>query len=171
MPLGLEPGAFAMPGDHIAYFWESDDDFVRGVKFLEVGVREGDYAVVFGFDEASRRVIDVLRASNVDTGTLMREERLAIIPGQVDGAAMLGDIATTLGQMLSAGASRLRLLGNIGWGRGGWPAEDEILAFESKVTEAIASLPCVAVCMYDVRALPPHLIVRAGFATHPFSVA
>lgn len=65
----------------------------------------------------------------------------------------------------------MRLLGNIGWGKPGWPEELDILIFEAAVTRAIADLPCIVVCMYDVRSIPRHLIVQGGFALHPFTLS
>ena len=171
IPLGFDRDAFAQAGDHIAYFWESEGDFARAVSFVEVGLSRGDYSVVFGHDDANAKVIAILRGRGLDTDSLARDGRLAMVRGQTSGDAMLADIGGVFTRMLGAGAKTIRLLGNIGWGRAGWPGEDEILAFEGRVSAAIADLPCVVVCMYDVHAMPPHLIVRAGFGTHPFTIA
>lgn len=171
IPLGFERDAFAKAGDHIAYFWESEDDFARAVSFIELGVSRGDHCVVFGHDDANAKVIAILRSRGLHTDSLASDGRLAIVRGQSNGDAMLADIGAVFTRMLAAGAKNIRLLGNIGWGRAGWPGEDEILAFEGRVSAAIADLQCVVVCMYDVHALPPHLIVRAGFGAHPFTIA
>jgi hypothetical protein len=169
--LGFERDVFAQAGDHIAYFWDSEDDFVRAVSFIDIGVSEGDHCVVFGHDDANAKVIAILRSRGVDSESLAAGGRLAIVRGQTNADAMLADIGAVFTRMLAAGATTIRLLGNIGWGRSGWPQEGDLLAFEGRVTAAIAGLPCVVVCMYDLHAMPPHLIVRAGFGTHPFTIA
>ena len=165
IPLGIDPSASASAGDHIAYFWETDEDFARGVKFLESGVRAGDGCVVFGHDDANRSVLAILRNSGIET------DGLAVIGGDVSGDVMLANIGDSFTRMMASGATQLRLLGNIGWGRVGWPAEEDIIEFERRVTGAVAKLPCVVVCMYDVRSLPSHLVVRAGFGLHPYTLA
>ncbi|MDQ6803285.1 MAG: MEDS domain-containing protein, partial [Acidobacteriota bacterium] len=68
------------------------------------------------------------------------------------------------------GAPHLRLLGNIGWGRSGWPDEADILVFETRVTAAIADLPCVVVCMYDVQNLPGRILVHGALEAHPLTL-
>lgn len=171
IPIGIDPSAFASAGDHIAYFWESDEDFARGVKFLEVGIRSGDSCVVFGHDAANRWVLSILRDSGIGTESLANEGRLEVLGGHESAELMLANIGNTFARMLARGATQLRMLGNIGWGLEGWPPELEIIEFERRVTDAVANLPCVVVCMYDVRSLPSHLIVRAGFALHPFTLA
>src|SRR5437588_3145276 len=43
--------------DHIAYFWESEEEFAEGVGFLETGLQVGDYCVIFGQPEANEKVL------------------------------------------------------------------------------------------------------------------
>ena len=83
---------------------------------------------------------------------------------------MLGSIAAAFDKALAGGARTLRLLGNIGWGRPGWPGEDNILEFEANVTAAAKNYPCLIVCMYDVRALAGRVIFKGGFETHPLTI-
>lgn len=169
VPLGLDDDLVASWGDHVAYFWESEAEFARGVRFIERGVLEGDHSVVFGYPEANAKVLEHLRASGVPVETLMREGRLALIGGKETGEATLGGIGETFTRLLESGASRLRLLGNIGWGRTGWPTEADLLAFESRVTGAIADLPCVVMCMYDVQSLHGRVIFHGAMETHPIT--
>jgi PAS domain S-box-containing protein len=61
----------------------------------------------------------------------------------------------------------IRLLGNIGWGKPGWPGDYDLFAFEAKVTAAAKEFPCVVLCMYDVTALPGLVIRRGAYGTHP----
>ena len=157
-------------GDHIAYFWESDKEFDEGVRFIEVGLDEGDFCVLFGHHEANARVQDVLTRRGYDCARLEAGGRLTIVPGGPSGDAMLAHIGDVFGAAVAGGAKILRLLGNIGWGRSGWPNEKDILAFEAKVTGAAKHFPCVVVCMYDVRSLPGRVMVHGAFETHPLTI-
>lgn len=78
--------------------------------------------------------------------------------------ALLEAIGSTFQKMIDSGARLVRLLGNLGWGHEGWPAEDSILEFEAWVTRDAKAFPCVVVCMYDVRSLSGRVMHDAAFA-------
>lgn len=157
------------PGSHIALLWENDEEFREGVGFLQEGVARGDHLVVFGYDEANRRVLDVLREVGVDVDSLQEAGRLDVLGAAATGDATLAGIAETFQDAIEKGAGMIRLLGNIGWEREGWPSERELLEFESKVTEAARDLPCVIVCMYDLQRCSGGTLVKGCFQTHPLT--
>ncbi len=156
-------------GDHIAYFWEHDREFEEAVGFLLVGIRNGDHVVVFGHDEANKKVVDVLRRLGIDTDHLQTSERLTVITGGPTGEKMLGTIGETFGRAVEAGCGCIRLLGNIGWSKPGWPDDLDILAFEAKVTGAAKAFPCVVMCMYDVASVSGSVMVHGAYETHPLT--
>jgi hypothetical protein len=82
---------------------------------------------------------------------------------------MLSSIGACFQRAVDSGCTLIRLLGNIGWGHPDWPGQDDILAFEAKVTGAAKAFPCVVVCMYDVEALPGKVMVHGAFETHPLT--
>ena len=166
--LGLR-GERGKPGDHIAYFWETPKEFQEGVRFLEVGLDHGDCCVIFGHDEGNQRVRDILAAHGYPCDRLEASRQLITIPGHRDAGRMLSNIGDVFSNALKNGATLIRLLGNIGWGRDGWPDEKDILEFEARVTGAAKAFPCVVVCMYDVRALPGRVMVHGAFETHPLT--
>jgi hypothetical protein len=159
----------AAPGDHIAYFWETDKEFTEAVKFLKVGLRNGDYCINFGHDDANARVREIL-ASDFDVDELERTLQLTMLPGHRDAKEMLHSIGESFAAAQQRGSKMLRLLGNIGWGRADWPDEDAILEFEAAVTTAIKTLPAVVVCMYDARNVPGRAMFRGAFETHPLTI-
>lgn len=167
--LGIK-GERANAGDHIACFWEHEREFEQGVDFLEAGLSAQDACFVFGHEQANRKVIEVLAKRGRDVEGLTRQGRLTVLGGQPSGEAMLAEIGAAFQKALAAGAPLLRLLGNLGWGRPGWPNDDAILEFESTVNQALRDLPAIVVCMYDVAALPGRIILRGGFETHPLTV-
>ncbi len=167
--LGIN-GASVSLGSHNGYFWENDADFRAGVGLLEAGLADGDFCVAFGHDEANERVLGTLQNRGFDTRGLTEAGQLCAMRGKSSGDEMLAAIGGRFQEAQAAGSNRIRLLGNIGWGRPGWPGEENILEFEAKVTDAAGLFPCVVVCMYDVRSLPGRVLLKGGFETHPHTI-
>lgn len=155
--------------DHVAYLWETEEEFSEAVNFLVTGLRNGDHCVVFGYEEANEKVCKVIRGRGIDVGAMISEGRLEILNGDADGDAMLANIGASFAAAIEGGAKLIRLLGNIGWGRAGWPRETDILAFEAKVTGAAKAFPSVIVCMYDVKNLSGGVILHGAYETHPLT--
>ena len=169
VPIG-NAQATVRPGDHIAYFWESPAEFERGVAFLSDGLKSGDFGVIFGHDDANARVCTILDTAGCPSREYIRSGQLLVLGPETTGDATLQKIEKVFQEAVDRGVPLIRLLGNIGWGKPGWPHEDDILAFEAKVTGAARQFPCVVVCMYDVRALPGTVILHGAFETHPVTV-
>jgi hypothetical protein len=157
-------------GDHIAFFWENEQQFAEAVGFLEVGLRATDSAVVFGHPAANARVLSTLQQQGLDTDKLIAEGRIAVLGGKRSGTGMLSGIAESFTRAAANGAPLIRLLGNIGWGHPDWPSENDILEFEANVTEGCKNFPCVVVCMYDVKHLSGRIMVHGAYETHPLTV-
>ena len=170
MPFGILPSEDVHVGDHIAYFWESNREFDQAVSFLVTGIAQRDHCVIFGHDQANRRVGEVLLARGLDVAALEATGQLTIAGSETTGDETLAKLGSVFAKALEGGASMIRLLGNIGWGKAGWPAEDDLLLFEAKVTGAARAFPSVIVCMYDVRTLSGRVIVNGGFGTHGITV-
>lgn len=156
-------------GDHVAYLWETEEQFAEAVRFLSVGLERGDRCVVFGHDEANEKVLGILGSEGRDLEGLKRAGRLSVIGGDPDPERILHRIARDFDEAADRGAPLIRLLGNIGWGREGWPTDRETLEFEARVNEAARSYPAVVLCMYDVKALPGTIILHGAFETHPLT--
>ena len=168
VPLGIG-GENVNVGEHIAYFWDDDKEFDRGVDFLALGLRGADHGVIFGHEEANEKVLDCLRQKGIAADDLIASGRLTVLGGESAGDAMLATIGGCFQRAVDGGCSLIRLLGNIGWGHPDWPGQDDILAFEAKVTGAAKAFPCVVVCMYDVQSLPGKVMVHGAFETHPLT--
>ena len=158
-------------GDHIAYFWEKDSEFDEAVDFLLHGMRKRDHVVVFGHDDANARVLEVMKKKKVDVDKARSSNRLSVLAGGPDGEQMLGEIGATFQRAIDHGAKCIRLLGNIGWARSGWPSDIDILSFEAKVTAAAKQFPCVVMCMYDVASLSGSVMTHGAFETHPITIS
>ena len=55
IPLGITADGIDL-GSHLIYFWQSEEEFAQGVRFLEPGLLGEDHCVVFGHEEATERV-------------------------------------------------------------------------------------------------------------------
>ncbi len=170
VPFGILPSEHVRVGDHIAYFWETDKEFEAGVNFLVTGLQDRDHCVLFGHDDANRRVVDIMEHRHVPVAQLRREGRLTIVGPKSTGDETLAQLAHVFQKAVAGGAPLIRLLGNIGWNEPDWPGEKDILLFEAKVTGAARQFPAVIVCMYDVQSLSGRVIVHGGFGAHPITV-
>jgi hypothetical protein len=76
--LGITNDQVAL-GSHLIHFWQNEEEFERGVRFLELGINnESEYCVLFGHDEANQRVLEVLRKKYPELDRVMQEGRLVI---------------------------------------------------------------------------------------------
>jgi hypothetical protein len=170
IPLGITQDRIQL-GSHLIYFWDSESDFKRGVKFLNPGLGQGDHCIVFGHDEAVANVLSSLAADGFDIDALVKNLQLTVLPRRKSAQQTLADISDVVQAALRAGARAVRFLGNLGMGRDPLPAgEDDVLDLECRATGLIAPLPCVIVCMYDVKTVSGKLILNGGLRSHHLAV-
>lgn len=167
--LGIN-GECVATSDHIAYFWETEEQFSEAIGFLEIGLRGKDCCVIFGHRDANDKVLAALESRGFTPKQLESQGRIRLLGGNPSGKDMLAEIGNCFQQAIEAGAPLIRLLGNIGWGHPDWPGELDILEFEAKVTEACKAFPCVVVCMYDVQKLSGRIMVHGAYETHPLTI-
>ncbi|MBS1851523.1 MAG: MEDS domain-containing protein [Acidobacteria bacterium] len=170
IPVGITGDRVAL-GSHLIYFWERDDDFARGVRFLYPGLGKNEHCVLFGHQEALEKVYATLRADGYDPQELIDTLKLTVIPRRWNARRTISDITDVVQAALRAGASCIRFLGNLGMGADPLPGgEDDVLELEAQVDAVIHGLPCVIVCMYDVRTLSGRMILKGGLETHHLAV-
>lgn len=158
-------------GSHLIYFWQSNAEFESGVRFLYPGLGKDEHCVIFGHAEALHRVHEVLQEHGYDPEALKRDRKLTVLLRHAKAETTLAEISAAVEAAIADGASMVRFLGNLGIGLAPLPAgEDDVLELESKVTGLLSQLPCVVVCMYDVRTVPGRLLFKGGLETHPLSV-
>lgn len=170
IPMGITEDRVAL-GSHLIYFWDSDQDFRRGVKFLNAGLGNGDHCIVFGHDEAIERVLTCLAGDEFDTASLIRNLQLTVLPRRKSAQETLDDIGDVVHAALRAGSKAVRFLGNLGMGRDPLPAgEDDVLDLECRATSLITPLPCVIVCMYDANTVSGKLMLSGGLRSHHLAI-
>jgi len=171
IPLGITDGVADL-GSHLIYFWQSDEEFAQGVRFLEPGLLGEDHCIVFGHDEATQRVYRLLQAKGFDTESLTQQRRITLLRREAPAGTTLSDIEDVFQAAIRAGAPAIRYLGNLGFGQAPLPGKgiEDVLELEARVTSLAKRFPAVVVCMYDVNTLPGRLILKGGFQTHPVAV-
>jgi len=171
IPLGITEDSIAL-GSHLVHFWETPEEFRRGVSFLELGLQADDYALLFGHAEANERVLQILHRSGLEISRLLESGRLLLLQREVAAEETLARIAAGFEQAQRRGARAIRYLGNLGAGKTPLPGrgEDEVLELEARVTTLAQRYPCVVVCMYELPALSGRLVLKGGLHTHPWMV-
>lgn len=170
--LGITEDQVAL-GSHLIHFWRNQEEFERGVRFLELGAAdESQYCVLFGHDEANQRVLEILRSKGHDVDSMVRDGRLVILRRESSASATLETIETAFSAAAHKGATVIRYLGNLGMGEAPLPGRgtDEVIDLENGATALALRYPCVIVCMYDVNTVSGALVLNAGFGTHSVAV-
>ena len=170
--LGITNDQVAL-GSHLIHFWQNEEEFERGVRFLELGVAdESQYCVLFGHDEANQRVLEILRKTCGDLDRVLRDGRLVILRRESSAPATLTNIEAAFAAAVRKGATAIRYLGNLGMGQAPLPGNGayEVVELENGATALGHRYPCVIVCMYDINTVSGWLVLNAGFGTHPLAV-
>jgi len=170
--LGITNDRVAL-GSHLIHFWQNEEEFERGIRFLELGIaNESQYCVLFGHEEANHRVLEILRKTCGGLDQVLQEGRLVILRREVSASETLANIEAAFAAAVSKGATAIRYLGNLGMGQAPLPGKgvDEVVELEHGATLLGRRYPCVIVCMYDVNTVSGRLVLNAGFGTHPLAV-
>jgi len=170
--LGITEDEVAL-GSHLLHFWRTGEEFECGVRFLELGLADqSQFCVLFGHDEANRRVLEILRRTSDGLDRALAEERLVVLCRDSSASATLARLEEIFTAAVRKGATAIRYLGNLGMGRDPLPGRgaDEVIELEHDATALTARYPCVVVCMYDLNTVSGHLVLNAGFASHPLTL-
>ena len=157
-------------GDHIAYFYETPQEFERAFGFVDVGLRGDDHCVIFGIEEDTDRAIEAVRGRGWKPEELIAAGRLSVLRPCATCEETVAHVSQHFEKVLAGGAPFIRFIGNAAVGREGWPSEEEFYKLEATVSEATLSLPCVAICMFDLHAQPARTIMKAAFEGHPVTL-
>src|ERR1700747_1935144 len=170
--LGITKDQVAL-GSHLIHFWQNEEEFERGVRFLQLGIEnESQYCVLFGHDEANERVLEILRKKYPELDRMIAEGRVVILRREVSASETLANIEAAFAAAVSKGATAIRYLGNLGMGQAPLPGRgaEEVVELENGATLLGRRYPCVIVCMYDVNTVSGRLVLSAGFGTHDLAV-
>jgi hypothetical protein len=157
-------------GAHIAFFYESEGEFKDSVGFLEAGLKGKDHCIIVQNQHTIYPLIRNLLEREWDVARLLAEGRLTILQPGNDAYRMAISIGEAIQFGLANGAPCVRLLGSPGWGDPSWPAEEDLIKLEETFTNSIAELPCVFVCLYDMRIVSDRILKIAGTGAHDWEI-
>jgi hypothetical protein len=169
VPLGIKE-EMVVAGDHLALFYDTDEEFTNALGFIETGLRSGDHCILFGIPSDTDRMLQGLTQRNWDVERLMQEERLSILRPEETCDATVASVSRHFERVFEKGATFIRFLGNAAVGEEGWPTEEEFYKLEATVSAATFGLPCVAICMFDLRTQSAQTLMRAAFEGHPVTI-
>jgi CheY-like chemotaxis protein len=165
VPLGFND-EIVMPGEHLAWFCANDGEFELAVRFLELGFKLGDTAIIFGDDRDNEQVRQVLTGHGFQVDELIEAGRLLLI--DVKSTVELGNAWVQKARELIdslCSASMVRVLGS-GSLRLPWTSHSDFLAYEAQVDEAIRGTQCIVLCIYDLREVSAQLLFEGGLGRH-----
>lgn len=169
VPLGIANETVHV-GDHLAYFYETDEKLEEAFGFFDTGLRAGDHCLSFGVPDDTDRALRILRARGWDTDALIAEGRLSVLRPEATSEGTVKSFSRHLEAIIARGIKLVRFLGNAAVGRPGWPSEEEFYKLEAAVSASSLNLPCVAICMFDLRTQPARTIMKAAFEGHPVTL-
>ena len=170
-PLGFAKLTVDVPS-HICLFYEDDEELRQRLAFLAQTLDDPQQvAVLFGKQDRLEQVLAYIGEDfGRDVATDLAAGRIVLVNGTRDPDALLAGIATALDATIARGATLIRFLGFIGWGDMDWPAAEDLMVFEAKVTEAAKRYPAIIMCTYNVKQLPGSVLIFAGIETHPLTI-
>src|SRR5262249_33234549 len=112
IPLGLG-SELAAPGDHIAYFWESEREFEATAGFLAAGASLGEACVLVGHDAANERLLDGLERRGLSVRALTQEHQLQVASVRSSADGLLVEIDERITDAVDRGMPAVRILGNL----------------------------------------------------------
>ena len=169
--LGFADLAVNVPS-HICLFYSDDDELRDRLGFLANTLDDPDQvAVLFGKQERLEEVLAYIAADHKrDIAADLGAGRIVLVNGAPDADALLAGIAKALDAAVARGTKLIRFLGFIGWGDMDWPANEDLMTFEAKVSEAVKTYPAIVVCTYNTEKLPGSVLIFAGIETHPYTI-
>jgi anti-sigma regulatory factor (Ser/Thr protein kinase) len=146
---------------HDLLLHDSPEELVEvGLPFLRAGLEAGEAVLLATSDTSSRLLTDALGGDD-DVFVLPRGEVY-----RTRTPAALTTVRRMVGERITAGAPRVRVLAEIDFG----PTPRDWLEwqrYEAVVNEALAPLPLWGLCAYGTARLPEELITT-GLQTHPY---
>jgi len=157
---------------HVCLFYENDNELRERLGFLANTLDDPrEVAVLFGKQERLEEILAYIAADHGrDIAADLAAGRIVLVNGVPDADALLGGIATALDAAIARGTKLIRFLGFIGWGDMDWPANEDLMTFEAKVSEAVKSYPAIVMCTYNTEKLPGSVLIFAGIETHPYTI-
>jgi hypothetical protein len=159
-------------GSHVCLYYGDEATLHKSLAFVRDGLdRPHEFGVIFADESRFQELLAWLQEGYLgDLSALQQSGKLALIGGQPTLTELVSSIGARLDQAVADGHTLIRFLGFIAWGAPGWPDENTLLEFESRVNEVVTAYPAVIVCTYGVPRLSGRQLIKGGLQTHPVTI-
>jgi DcmR-like sensory protein len=164
---------------HICGLYENEEEaLATAAEYLAEGFWRGERcSYVAGSRAALTRFRAALEDLGLDAETMISSGALIeatsaevyLLDGRFDTERMVGLVDKAVENALKAGFSGLCACGDMSWLLEGRPGSTEVVEYEAFLNHFLQRARAAALCLYDRRRLPPHLLDYA-LATHPSAV-
>jgi anti-sigma regulatory factor (Ser/Thr protein kinase) len=145
---------------HEAVFYDSSDTLVEAtVPLLRQALVDGEDVALVCSEAHNRALLEALA----------EDERVVVMPRPeiyTKAVTALAYFRDFVQQRIEAGAPRVCVLGEVGFGTTG-RAVDEWRRYEALLNHALSPFPLWSLCGYDTQVLP-EAVIAAGELTHPY---
>jgi DcmR-like sensory protein len=162
-----EPGAGTTRtlGQHVLLLYDGAAEPLLPVDHLRSAAGPGDAFVLVGWPPHAAPLLEHLR-SLAPPGTA--NGAITQLAACSDADELLDRILSRIVSLAADGHRHIRVMGLPAWGGAEWPAPEDFLWLESRLTAAVATLPATVVCGYDASRLPARALLY-GEEVHPFT--
>ncbi|HXH40536.1 MAG TPA: MEDS domain-containing protein [Thermoanaerobaculia bacterium] len=163
------------PHDHLSLVYERPEDhYAVAVPFIRIGLERGEKCIYIADDGTQVLVRDAMVAQGIDVEQAMATQKLVLETkegpflkhGAFDPERMPRFWKDATTEAVQQGFSALRATGETEWLVGGASGVDRWVEYESRLTQVLAGLNCFALCQYNLKLLPPDLVLDV-IRTHP----
>jgi hypothetical protein len=167
--LGIEDRSVKVPSHFCAFDRGEEQLRERQSSFLRLAVEGKRQGILFVGPPGGAETL--LRHLEVDLGVDLTKQResgmIALAEGDADADQMLENILRPIEAMVARGARLVRVVMRAQWGGPQWPEPEDFVWLESRLNDAIADLPVVMCCAYDIFKTPGPALILAGLHSHP----
>jgi PAS domain S-box-containing protein len=165
-------------GSHACLIYDSAaEQHAAVVSWLKIGL-ERDERCIYVLDENSRDdVLDALERSGIDPRPAVKNRSLLLVSkqdtylrdGSFDPDRMIGFLKEATDRARSDGFTALRVTGEMTWSLSDAAGSERLIEYESKLNNFLPDSSCLALCQYNRKRFPAH-IIRDVIFTHPLVI-
>ena len=154
---------------HVATFYNTDEGRLRlTAPFLREGILLHQPCFLAAHGDAREVYLEALRREQrVDVDAAISDGLLRIVAGPgTDAAGALAFWGQAMSEVLAAGPTLIRVVGEMVSERTVFPSDDEMIRYEVAYNLIAKRFPTVTLCQYDVRAFGGETVFDA-LQAHP----
>ncbi|MFC7138392.1 MEDS domain-containing protein [Halosimplex aquaticum] len=160
--------------DHFALVYEGEEEqYAAAVPFLRQGLERGEKCMYVADEHSLETIEAAMRERGIDVDAAVASGALVFETVQntyLEGGSFDADSMEALYEDAIRAATAehegLRVVAETDWILEGDVSIEEFMAYESRMNDAFAGAPAIALCQYDLDAFPPEALVDV-IRVHP----